>query len=308
MNLISRSASEADIAIIKEIIDSDQLSLDPKEKTIGESEIRELLRGFFEPAITRLTRSESSEVWQSFLALNPDVNRSRFYLDIYTKPGASTRPETLLLAIELARAANPDFRLWLGVNALDDAFKTLLESRGFSILRKYHTLEMDLVEIEHLDLGAKVEIIQIDPEKEPDLRICWELHQDSFSDHFGFLPREFNQWAELYRRDLPEFKNQAWILKSDGIPAGFIDCDESLAHLNSAYVHTLGVSKVFRGKGFGEALLRHAIQTYFNLGRSKLSLNVDTGNESGALRLYEKVGMKPISGWNQYENLNWSKI
>jgi predicted GNAT family acetyltransferase len=34
---------------------------------------------------------------------------------------------------------------------------------------------------------------------------------------------------------------------------------------------------------------------------------VDAGNESGALRLYEKVGMKPISEWHQYENLNWSK-
>lgn len=28
-------------------------------------------------------------------------------------------------------------------------------------------------------------------------------------------------------------------------------------------------------------------------------LNVDTGNESGALRLYEKVGFKPESSWIQ---------
>jgi ribosomal protein S18 acetylase RimI-like enzyme len=43
------------------------------------------------------------------------------------------------------------------------------------------------------------------------------------------------------------------------------------------------------------------------LGRSKLCLSVDAGNESGALRLYEKVGMKPISEQHHYEDLNWSK-
>jgi GNAT superfamily N-acetyltransferase len=65
--------------------------------------------------------------------------------------------------------------------------------------------------------------------------------------------------------------------------------------------------EAFQGKGLGEALLRHAIQINSALGRSKLCLSVDAGNESGALRLYEKVGMKPISEWHQYENLNWSK-
>jgi len=54
-------------------------------------------------------------------------------------------------------------------------------------------------------------------------------------------------------------------------------------------------------------LLRYAIQVNTEFGHSKLCLNVDAGNESGALRLYEKVGMKPISEWHQYENLNWSK-
>jgi hypothetical protein len=30
-----------------------------------------------------------------------------------------------------------------------------------------------------------------------------------------------------------------------------------------------------------------------------LELNVDTGNETGALKLYEKVGLKPESSWIQ---------
>jgi predicted GNAT family acetyltransferase len=41
------------------------------------------------------------------------------------------------------------------------------------------------------------------------------------------------------------------------------------------------------------------------MGFRSLCLNVDAGNESGALRLYEKVGMKAISEWHQYENPQW---
>lgn len=308
MNLIARVASETDIALIKEIIDAHQLNLNPNEKRVGESEIKEMLRGFVDKSITRLTKTSENEEWQSFISLNPDNNRSRFYLDIYNKPGANTLKETLSLAIKLAKESNPSFQLWLGVNALDRTYKSLLESWGFSILRKYHTLEMNLVNTRAVELDSKKSIKLIDPNNESELRICWELHQDSFSEHFGFMPRKFEEWAELYVRDLPEFKNRAWVLSYEGIPAGFIDCDESLAHENSGYVHTLGVSKSFRAKGLGEALLQHAVKFYFELGREKLCLNVDTGNESGALRLYEKVGMKPVSEWHQYENLNWSSL
>jgi ribosomal protein S18 acetylase RimI-like enzyme len=93
----------------------------------------------------------------------------------------------------------------------------------------------------------------------------------------------------------------------NGVPAGFVDFNDEQLHNDSGYVHGLGVRQAFQGKGLGEALLRHAIQINSELGRSKLCLSVDAGNESGALRLYEKVGMKPISELHHYEDLNWSK-
>ena len=36
----------------------------------------------------------------------------------------------------------------------------------------------------------------------------------------------------------------------------------------------------------------------------KIGLQVDTGNESGALKLYEKVGFKPESSWIQMHRPN----
>ena len=50
----------------------------------------------------------------------------------------------------------------------------------------------------------------------------------------------------------------------------------------------------FRGRGLGRALLEHALASFAARGRVKAGLGVDTRNETGALALYESVGMRPL--------------
>ena len=307
MTLIEQEATEADVTKILDIANSNLLSLNPNDIPMGEIEGLEFVRGFFDPAITRLTKQHVEDDWQSFITLNPDSSRKRFYLDIYTRPGAQTLLPSLDLALELARKHDPEYRLWLGVQSNDLAYKSLLEGRKFTILRKYWTLEMR-IPVENESRSDSLGVIrELDLDKEDDLRTFHEVHQDAFSQHFGFMPRHFDEWSELVIRDKDEINLQAWLVSVNGVPAGFVDFNDEQLHNDSGYVAGLGVRQAFQGKGLGEALLRHAIQINSELGRSKLCLSVDAGNESGALRLYEKVGMKPISEWHQYENLNWSK-
>jgi len=307
VNLIVRAATEEDVTKILDIANSNLLALNPNDIPMGVIEGHEFVRGFFDPAIARLTKLNSADDWQSFMTLNPDSSRKRFYLDIYTRPGAQTLSPSLDLALELARKHDPEYRLWLGVQSNDLAYKNLLESREFTILRKYWTLEMR-IPVENQSTSDSLGVIrELDLNKEDELRTFHEVHQDAFSQHFGFMPRQFNEWSELVLRHKVEINLQAWLISVNGVPAGFVDFNDEQLHNDSGYVSGLGVRQAFQGKGLGEALLRHAIQINSALGRSKLCLSVDAGNESGALRLYEKVGMKPISEWHQYENLNWSK-
>jgi ribosomal protein S18 acetylase RimI-like enzyme len=302
-----RAATEEDVTKILDIANSNLLALNPNDIPMGVIEGHEFVRGFFDPAITRLTKLDLDDDWQSFITLNPDSSRKRFYLDIYTRPGAQTLSPSLDLALDLARKHDPEYRLWLGVQSNDLAYKSLLESREFTILRKYWTLEMR-IPVENESSSPSLGVIrELDLDKEDDLRTFHEVHQDAFSQHFGFMPRQFNEWSELVLRHKVEINLQAWLISVNGVPAGFVDFNDEQLHNDSGYVSGLGVRQAFQGKGLGEALLRHAIQINSALGRSKLCLSVDAGNESGALRLYEKVGMKPISEWHQYENLNWSK-
>lgn len=306
MKLETRPVSASDIGLIIDIANSNILAVNPNEKRLGKMEAGELIKGFFEPAITRLTKFSDDDEWQSFIAINPDKARGRFYCDIYTRPGSATLDPSFDLALQLAREYDSTFQFWPGVQSLDFNYKGILERRGFTLLRRYWTMQMNLpalIASSPLDKGS---IREIDVMDDADVRTYYEIQQDSFSRHFGFAPREFSDWCQLVRRSKEEANERVWIISLDGHDAGFMDCNDEMLHEDSGYVSGLGVKQDFQGMGLGESLLRFAISLHSEIGLRTLCLNVDAGNESGALRLYEKVGMKPISEWHQYENLAWN--
>jgi ribosomal protein S18 acetylase RimI-like enzyme len=64
-----------------------------------------------------------------------------------------------------------------------------------------------------------------------------------------------------------------------------------------AYIFTLGVRPPWRGRGIGRALLQHAFRAFYLADRPSVELDVDAANMTGALRLYEGVGM--TSKWQK---------
>ena len=61
----------------------------------------------------------------------------------------------------------------------------------------------------------------------------------------------------------------------------------------SAFVKDLVVHESWRGRGLGEALLRHAFLTFRRRGAERMDLKVQSPN-LGAIRLYERVGMRIV--------------
>jgi ribosomal protein S18 acetylase RimI-like enzyme len=59
-------------------------------------------------------------------------------------------------------------------------------------------------------------------------------------------------------------------------------------------VGVLGVLKPYRGRGLAQLLLRRAFVHYRDLGRAATLLSVDASNETGAVALYERVGMSAV--------------
>jgi ribosomal protein S18 acetylase RimI-like enzyme len=90
-----------------------------------------------------------------------------------------------------------------------------------------------------------------------------------------------------------DFDPTLWFLAwDDDELAGFaldylqLGTDAGLGHIN-----WLGVRKAWRRRGLAEALLRRSFSELYARGKSRTGLGVDAENVTGALQVYERVGM-----------------
>ncbi len=92
-----------------------------------------------------------------------------------------------------------------------------------------------------------------------------------------------------------DFDPTLWFLVWDGDElAGFaLDYPEFGADSDAGYVNWLGVRKQWRRRGLAEALLRRSFAELYARGKHRTTLGVDAQNVTGALRVYERVGMHP---------------
>jgi ribosomal protein S18 acetylase RimI-like enzyme len=104
------------------------------------------------------------------------------------------------------------------------------------------------------------------------------------------------QFREFYLRT-QGFDPSLWLLAWDaGELAGFVLAfPKRSGDTALGWVQSLGVRPRWRHRGIGEALLRAAIGRLHARGLRAVGLGVQADNQTGALRLYERVGMQAVS-------------
>lgn len=121
---------------------------------------------------------------------------------------------------------------------------------------------------------------------------------DSFADHFGHTPEPFEEW---HARQLTKagHDRELWSLATvDGEPAAALIG----RHMTEqGWVAALGVRSGFRGRGLARLLLRTSFTDFARRGYARVALGVDTANVTGALRLYESVGMAQSEAYDYYQ-------
>ena len=142
----------------------------------------------------------------------------------------------------------------------------------------------------------------MDPET--DLQPLGEASQEVFRDHWGMVEQsvdeEMRSWQEWI-----EFQGDAYdrtlsflAVVEDGeelTVAGFSLCRPHMpGDLDLGILGSLGVRPAWRGRGLGLALITHSFGEFHRRGYKAVELLVDTGSLTGALRLYERAGMRPI--------------
>ena len=125
-----------------------------------------------------------------------------------------------------------------------------------------------------------------------DARDVFEVQQETFSDLEDYSPTSYDDWRHWSLRE--GFDPGLWFLAvADDELQGIALCrPEWGGDPNLGWVSVIGVRRPWRGRGLGLALLRHAFRELRARGKTHVALGVDAENATGAVRLYERVGME----------------
>ena len=182
--------------------------------------------------------------------------------------------------------------------------RTLLENNGWSYLRSHFTMSIDLDSAPPAPQYPADIILRT---YQPDLaESIYRTVDESFRDHFGHVDQPFESAFARFKKTMieePLFDSSLWTLAMEGdqVAGVCLSRKEAWDDPESGWINILGVRRPWRKKGLGLALLRDSFCEFHRRGYRKVGLGVDASNITGALRLYEKAGMKVIRQFDMHE-------
>lgn len=204
-------------------------------------------------------------------------------------------------AYEEMQLAESDVRISLRspINHRDQSAHALHRKEGYSPLRYYWRMQIDLTTPpapanfpDGIELRPFV--------KEEHAHAVLDAQNESFRDHWGHHAEDYDQWANR-RFARKEFDPTLWMIAWDGPSGQIAGFSINRYRGGIGWIGTLGVRRPWRKQGLGEALLLHSFGEFYRRGMKTIGLGVDAQNPTGATRLYQKVGMQPVSEFAIYE-------
>jgi ribosomal protein S18 acetylase RimI-like enzyme len=181
----------------------------------------------------------------------------------------------------------------MGVYRADTRTRGWLEAAAYTVDTTFTRMRIDL------DPAVPVVVPPTDVvvrrvTDEADLRVAHRIEEASFLEHYGNVPLTFERWQERLTKQADDW-SQVFLAEVDGEPAGLMVTNRQFEPDEDAgYVRTLGVLPAARGRGVGKAMLQDCFAAAQRAGRKAVLLHVDVANVTGALRLYESVGMRAV--------------
>ena len=185
-------------------------------------------------------------------------------------------------------AARPAERIRTGILAVDEAAAKLLRDEGFRAMRSFYRMAIDLESAPPEPELPSGYVLR--PFEAADAEGFHAAVEEAFLDHWDYEPESYEHWRKR-TMDAADFDPGLWFVAVDG--------DEIAATLRgtgkrfgSGWINTLGVRRAWRRRGLAAALLRASFGEFWRRGERRVQLAVDAESETGAIGLYEGVGMR----------------
>jgi len=179
-----------------------------------------------------------------------------------------------------------------------------LERSGFRPVRYFYRMRRDLREpIPDKSLPEGLALRTFTPELS---KAVQDALNEAFRDHWSFEPITDEDWQRFFL-ERSSFRPDITFVAMDGdrvagLSFNTISPEENARNgINEGWVAELAVRRPWRKRGIATALLCETMRAFKAEGLDFATLGVDTENLSGALRLYESVGFKPVKRFIQFE-------
>ncbi|HKZ68658.1 MAG TPA: GNAT family N-acetyltransferase, partial [Anaerolineales bacterium] len=202
---------------------------------------------------------------------------------------------------QIAAEHAEDGRRWFQGFTSDTAvgLETMLRKDGYEAVRHfYQMVRPDLENIPDFPLPPGLEVRPVKPEH---YRAIWDADVEAFRDHWGYAPpteEDSHRWLNDKVVFTPELWKIAWDAEKNEVAGqvrGFINHEENKAfNRKRGWCESISVRRPWRKCGLARALIAFTLREFKDRGMTESALGVDTENLSGALRVYEDCGFRPV--------------
>jgi mycothiol synthase len=185
------------------------------------------------------------------------------------------------------------------VYVVNDDGRRLAEARGHRLVRYQWRMEIELDGPPAEPKPAAGYEVRAYRPGEDDERLH-AMHQEAFSEHWEFTPEPLAAWLR-WRNRRGDYDPALWRLavRGDEIVGAALAFGEG----RFGWILDLAVSPRHRRRGLGMTLLQSAFRALVQRGQTRIGLEVDSDNETGATRVYERAGMHVSRRYAAYEKV-----
>jgi ribosomal protein S18 acetylase RimI-like enzyme len=205
---------------------------------------------------------------------------------------------------EVLRRDSPDVPRFLRTFAFDfeKGAIALYERHGLTLIRYFAELIRPLTDPISVPPVAGIDIVPWQHERSEEARLLMNL---AFSDHWGSTPRDQAAWEHLIRGTGTRLDMSYLAIAGDRVAGASVNfhypTDQEITGRRDGWIGHLGTHPQFRKRGIASALIEAACAHFQEAGFDHAMLGVDSDSLTGAYRLYESLGFRPLHRQVQHQ-------
>lgn len=192
----------------------------------------------------------------------------------------------------VAAGSRPDPHVSVGNWSTDVARARWLERAGWEPVRTFYRMVVDLIPDTPAPEPPDGVVVKVAGEDEALRRAVHLCVTEAFRDHWEAAERTYEAFWDRAQANAGYDPSLIWLVEVAGQPAAAQVGTAQMAAQDTGWINYVAVRRDFRGRELARLLLRVAFAEFARRGWRHGELAVDTENPTGALRLYESVGMR----------------